>query len=394
MSRLFITVAEHSADMHAAQLVRSLRRMRPELQIDALGGPELASAGANVLHDTVSRAAMGIKAFKRTVEIKRRLRFTRDFYTRQKPDLHICCDSWTMNVHFARLAKSFDTPVLYYIAPQTWASRERRVHDLARLADHVACILPFEESYFRNHGVRATYVGHPLFDSIRVPQGIEPSNDLSSASISTSGAVSMSSNKSLTIALPCGSRAGVARANLPRMLDVARRLLVDEPTLRFVIPTTGITDPIARSHVRNFPEVSVHLDGFDEILPRCDLALCVSGTATLHVAALGVPMVIVYAGSRLFWHGVARHIVRARTFGLINLLASDGRLDGRDLLCPEFIPWFGPTEPVVRAMLELIRDPALRSRQRGQLQSVIQKIGRPGASDRVAALTLDLLDGR
>jgi lipid-A-disaccharide synthase len=377
MSRLFITVAEHSADMHAAQLVRSLKRLRPDLQIDALGGPELASAGAAVLHDTVSRAAMGLKAFKRTLEIKRRLRFTREFYARQKPDLHICCDSWTMNVHFARLAKSFGTPVLYYIAPQTWASRELRVHELARLADRVACILPFEEAYFRNHGVRADYVGHPLFDSIRAR------GDVASASV----------KKSMTIALPCGSRAGVARANLPRMLDVARRLLIEEPTLRFLIPTTSITDPIARSHVKNFPEVSLHLDGFDEILPRCDLALCVSGTATLHAAALGVPMIIVYAGSRLFWHGLARHIVRARTFGLINLLASDGRLDGKNLLCPEFIPWFGSTEPVVRALLEMIRNPELRAMQRERLQAVIHRIGKPGASDRVAEMAIEMLSG-
>src|SRR6476469_5581386 len=122
-----------------------MKQLDPTIEIHALGGEALRSAGAIVHHDTVSNATMGLAAFKRAGEVKRWLKWTREFYAKTPPDLHICCDSWTMNVHFARLAKSLGVPVLYYIAPQAWASREGRTVQLAHVTVRVGCILPFEE---------------------------------------------------------------------------------------------------------------------------------------------------------------------------------------------------------------------------------------------------------
>src|SRR5207249_11308267 len=102
----------------------------------------------------------------RAIEVWRWLRWTRAHFQQHPPDLHICVDSSAMNLPFARLAKRFGRPVMYYIAPQLWASREWRMRKLRKYIDHLACILPFEEPYFRSHGVNATYVGHPLFDEL------------------------------------------------------------------------------------------------------------------------------------------------------------------------------------------------------------------------------------
>lgn len=371
--RIFITVAENSADQHAGAFVRELKKLDETIQVDALGGDALHHAGATVHHDTVKNARMGFGAFARVREVKRLLDFTRQFYSKQKPDLHVCCDSWTMNVHFAKLAKSFGVKVLYYIAPQTWASRERRVKQLARIADEVAAILPFEEYYFRSHGVRARFVGHPLFDHVPDDFSLTPKEP------------------PFVVGLPCGSRLSVAKANFPRQLDVAMQIRETLPETRFVVPTTRITHDFVREKIAGIDFVEAHLDGFDSIMPSCALAVTVSGTATLHLAALGVPMAIVYAGNPILWHALGRWIVRTRTYGLVNLLATNGIDDKTRHICPEFIPWYGSTKSVAQTAINLLRDPTKRENQLTAFDKLIRRIGGRGASRRVAELAMSML---
>lgn len=387
--RVFITVAERSADTHAANFVRALRQLDPSVQIDALGGDALRAAGATVHFDTVSKAAMGLAAFKRAREVRQRLAWTRAFYEQHRPDLHVCCDSWTMNVHFARLAKSFGVKVLYYIAPQAWASREGRVRELARVADAVASILPFEERFLRDHGVNATYVGHPLFDAM-TGEGV-PNAEFRPPSEKAAGATRQSVFP--VIALPCGSRTGVARANCSRQLAVAEKIRAVFPQATFRVPTTPATHSVVQSLVEGKPWVAAELDAFDRLIPQCDLAITVSGTATLHIAVHGVPMIVVYYGSPLLWQLIGRWLVRIRTFAMINLLANDGRDEPDKHIVPEFIPWNGPVDAVADRAIALLRDPAALQAMRDQMRAVVATIDKPGASMNVARMAMTLLRG-
>jgi lipid-A-disaccharide synthase len=389
--RVFITVAERSADQHAANLVRALKTLDPSIEVHALGGEALRSAGAIVHHDTVANAAMGLAAFKRAAEVKRRLAWTKDFYQRNPIDLHICCDSWTMNVHFARLAKSMNVPVFYYIAPQAWASRESRVHELARLADHVACILPFEEPFLRSRGVNATFVGHPLFDELSTVDARMSNREVHAATPSDVPHSTLRSRTFPLIALPCGSRAGVARANLPRQLAVARRIRDAFPEATFVVPTVSATHDIVLPMIHGLSYVRAELDGFDQVIPGCDLAITVSGTATLHIAAHGVPMIVVYAGSRILWNLIGRWMIKIRTFAMVNLLANEGRDEPANHIVPEFIPWNGPVDAVVDHAIATLRDPARLADQRANLKRMVDTINQPGASHNAAKLAMELL---
>ena len=164
--RIFITAAEASGDQNAAALIRSLKTLDPTIEIEGLGGPKMAAAGAKLLEDTVERAAMGWRGALRALEARRWMKMTAARYYEAQPDLHICVDSSAINIPFAKLAKSFNVPVLYYVAPQLWASREGRIKQMRKWVDHVACIFPFEQEYFRSRGVKATFVGHPLFDQL------------------------------------------------------------------------------------------------------------------------------------------------------------------------------------------------------------------------------------
>ena len=164
--RIFITVAEISGDRHAAQLVRSLRAMDPSLEIEGYGGPDLAAEGVTLHRDMVAKAAMGIQGAFRAYEVYRLLRWTRRHFARHRPDLWIGVDSPSMNFHFARVARELGIPTLQYVAPQLWAWAPWRMKKVRKRVDRLACILPFEERYFRDGGVNADYIGHPLFDEL------------------------------------------------------------------------------------------------------------------------------------------------------------------------------------------------------------------------------------
>ena len=166
----------------------------------------------------------------------RLLRWTRGYFKSFKPDLQICVDSFAMNIHFAKTAHAMGVPVLMYVAPQLWAWRESRMKKLRRNVDRVACLLPFEEAYFRGHGVNATFVGHPLFDELPADRG-----NATKGNASDNGPV---------IGLLPGSRKSEAASNFPSMLDVAERIRVAIPRARFLVPTTAATHPVVEQHVR------------------------------------------------------------------------------------------------------------------------------------------------
>jgi lipid-A-disaccharide synthase len=383
--RVFITVAEVSGDKHAAQLIRSLKRLDPDIMIEGLGGPEMRAAGAIIHRDTVTKAAMGWRGIFRASEVMDALRWTRKHFEASPPQLHIGVDSPSMNFHFAKVAHELGIPVLQYVAPQLWAWATWRMKKLRRWVDQVACILPFEETYFRSHGVNATFVGHPLFDELAPGRGyvVEPAFPA----------------RPPVIGLLAGSRRSEAEANFPGLLDAAELIRRDFPDAALLVPTTPATAPVVEREVtrRATPNLSTQVDQFDRMVPRCDLCMTVSGTATLHVASFGVPMLVVYRVSRLAWNAAGRWLVPTRTFALVNLLAATNPTDQThasraEHLVEEFVPWHGSGEPLARAALELLHHPERLAAQREKLRKLVETLDHPGASDKTARLAMEMMD--
>jgi lipid-A-disaccharide synthase len=384
--RIFITAAEVSGDLHAAHLISSLRKLDNTLVIEGHGGLQMREAGAMIHYETTANAAMGFSALARVKEMFALLRWTRRHFKQAPPDLQICVDSPALNFHFAKAAHAVGTPVLYYVAPQLWAWREGRMKKLIKWVDRVACILPFEEAYFLSHGVNATFVGHPLFDELHEPAGAaRPVREFGDAPV---------------VGLLAGSRRSEAARNFPRMLEVAAAIRQRFPNARFLLPTTAATDPIVRGHVEALADASpfaIREGAFDQFVPRCDLVLTVSGTATLHVALHNTPMIVVYYGRPLTWNAVGRWLIKTRTYALVNLLAAEGALasSGRVTpamhIVPEFIPWYGSTQPAADHALELLSHPERLASQRQRLAALARKLERPGASMAVARMAMEML---
>jgi lipid-A-disaccharide synthase len=377
---VFITVAEVSGDTHAGNLIRALRELDSTIQIDGIGGPRMQAAGANIVYESVGNAAMGWRGALRAVEVIRLLRQTRKRFedASHRPDLHICIDSSAMNLPFAQMAKSMDVPVLYYVAPQLWASREGRMKKMRAYVDRVACILPFEEEYYRQHGVDATFVGHPLFDEL--PDASERER------VAHEGR--RFPNAPPTIGIVPGSRRSEVVSNLPHLLEVADALIAQFKSARFVGPTTDSVDSLVREMIEPRPDrakFEQRIDGFDSMMPRCDLCLCKSGTSTLHVAAYNVPMIVVYRVSPLMWHGLARWVVKTKKIALVNILA------GNTDLVPEFVPWYGSNQPVIDCALELLRDPHKLNEQKRRLHELMRSLDSRGASMNTSRLAMEMM---
>jgi lipid-A-disaccharide synthase len=373
--RVFITVAEVSGDLHAAELIRSLRLLDPEIQIEGFGGPQMAAAGANILHETTTGAAMTQHGIFRAVEVWKLLKQAKQIYQDRKPDLQICVDSSAMNLHFAKAAKEAGVPVFYYIAPQLWASREGRMKKVQAYVDRLACILPFEEEYFRKHGVNATFVGHPLFDELPPNRSTVPPDHPPEGPV---------------IGIIPGSRK--SKANLPHLLDVAKKIRIVFPRARFLVPTTpGANDYVADT-IDNEPGLgssrgtfTVEQNAFDKFIPQCDLCITKSGTSTLHVAAWNVPMIVVYRINPILWNLVGRWVVKTKKIALVNILA------GQKELVPEFIPWYGSNDSVADCAIDLLKHPAKLDAQRAKLAGLIKSIEKPGASMNAARLAMELI---
>ena len=247
---------------------------------------------------------------------------------------------------------------------------------MRQLVNKLACILPFEQEYFRGHGVDATFVGHPLFDELP-PDRSRPAGP-------------HFPDVPPVIGIVPGSRRGEVQANLSHLLDVARRVRIAFPAARFLIPTTSAVDEMVRRGVSELlpiqpAQIEIAMNQFDSLIPRCDLVLCKSGTSTLHVAAWGVPMIVVYRINPVLWHAAGRWVVKTKKIALVNILA------GNTDLVPEFVPWYGSNQPVAELAIRFLQTPGMLAEQRGRLERLIATLDKRGASADVARMAMEMI---
>jgi len=381
--RVFISVAEDSADVHAASLLRRAGEMLPEYRFYGLTGPRMRAAGAETLYDFVSHAAMLSGAVSLVGRARAVLRTVERSWRENRPDLVVLLDSPELHLRMARRAKRLGLPVLYYIAPQTWASREYRHRQIARDVDRLACILPFEEEYFRRAGVRAEFVGHPLLEALADEK---PDAELVRRLRGPDGP--QASLAAPLLALLPGSRQHVIDAMLPRQLDVMRRLRSAGFTPRVAVSCAAaarLAQIQGHLHAANVT-AKVVTDDNASLLTAADLVLVASGTATLHVAYYRKPMIVMYdAGRALYWPHrlLGRWFLKTPHLSLVNILAGAR-------VVPEFMPFVRDTRRIARVAAQLLTDEAWRALMRRQLDALVRPLETSQASTRVGALIAEL----
>ncbi|MFH0980046.1 MAG: lipid-A-disaccharide synthase [Planctomycetota bacterium] len=371
---IFISAAEPSADLHGASLIRAASEIEPGVRFVGIAGPAMREAGCWALHDLTRRSAMLLSALRNVGEGFKVLALTRGYFRRYPFAAAVFIDSPMLNLALAKVAKAHRVPVLYYIAPQVWAWGRYRVARVRRRADKLAVILPFEEPFFRRYGIDATYVGHPLFD-VLLARRPDPAVR---RTIREAG-------HPVVVLMP-GSRTHVVRGVLPGQLAVGRRIAERYPTTHFPISVANdsvrrLIEPLAAESGLNY--AAYHGKNAD-LLESADLVLVASGTSTLEVAYYHKPMVIMYNGSRLAYHLLARWLIRTPHLSLVNILA------GRELV-PEFMPYYTSTDPLARCALGLLESPDQRQSMSRALADLLAPLVKPGAPANTAAMLLGMV---
>jgi len=368
LSRIFLSAGESSGDMHGANLIRALLGEAPEVVCEGLGGPRMAAAGMELRCDLAGRAIMGFaEVVKSFPYIRRVFLDTVAHLERTRPDCLVTIDYPGFNMRLAERAKAMGIPVAYYISPQVWAWKKKRIFRIARSVDKMLVILPFEEAMYREIGVDCIYVGHPLLDQTQAA--------------SLTGLF----KNGMVIGILPGSRDQEIRRLLGVMIEVAEGIRKAHPEARFVAPCVDETrERQIRALAGRFPLETVVGKAY-EVLTAARFCLVASGTATLETALFGVPMAILYKTAPLnYW--IARRLVEIEYIGLANILAGRG-------IVPEFIQDDARAERILPVALELIDDTPRRAAMLRDLAEVRAKLGEPGASARAASEILKLVRG-
>lgn len=366
---IMIVAGEASGDLHAAGLAAALKARHPDWRLTGMGGARMVAAGVEVSERTDTTAVMGFVEVLRT--LPRHLALLKTFRQRLESGTVHCLvtiDYPGFNLRLAAAARASNVPVLYYITPQVWAWGADRLPKMARLISRAAVILPFEEELLRSHGIDATFVGHPLLDrAVAMPDrgGARAALGLPPAAT--------------VLALFPGSRQQEIDRHLDDFVQTARLLEREHPGLVVVVATApGVAVPAERCPYRQVTESSL------AVLRAADAAVCKSGTTTLEAAVAGCPLIVAYRTSP-WTHAIARRVVRIKNIGLVNVVA--GRQVAREFVQSDLVP-----ETMASAISPLLTHAsAERRRMLDDLAAVREKLGAPGAAERVAEMVDSLV---
>ncbi|MBA3710300.1 MAG: lipid-A-disaccharide synthase [Planctomycetes bacterium] len=370
---VFVLAGEPSGDAYAGAVVAELRRRQPELVCAAMGGPELAKAGAEVEQDIEGLAVMGLFPVLARLPQFIRLGMRMAQVVRQrKPKVLLTIDYPGFNLRLARrLAdlRATGTRIVHLVAPQVWAWKPRRAKSVARSVDRLLCFFPFEPPLFTRFGCQADFIGHPLVDLVP--------NALDGQAIERE--LGLQSGSRLLLLAP-GSREREVSSLLPIYHHAAEAAARRFGPLTVVIAKVpDLPMDLYRRH-SHYPLVEGH---FRELCARAHVGIIASGTATLEAGIIGLPHIIAYRMDRIS-AAIARRVIRTQHVGLPNLVL------GRRV-CPELLQ-DQLTVPRLVAHIERLWDGDARTACDGNLSLLRQRLGAGGAIARIADILCEELD--
>jgi lipid-A-disaccharide synthase len=372
--RVLIIAGEASGDLYGGNLVKAIRTVDPSIYFLGVGGSHMKKAGVRLLRHAEEMAVVGLPGAERLVTIFQAFREVSASLTHWRPDLIILIDYPEFNLMVAGRAKRHGIPVMYYVSPQIWAWRSGRINTIRRRVDRMVVILPFEEKLYQEAGVNVSFVGHPLLDLIA----------LENEEGSIGRRYGKNGSRQLIGLLP-GSRSSEVSRLLPVMLDMAAILVDMIPNVHFLVP---LAPTISREQVnpyfsgRNLP-LTVVSDSTHEVIRACEMIVAASGTVTLEAAILGTPLVVVYKVNPLtYWLG--KRLVKVNHVALANIIAGE-------TVAPELIQHEVTPERLAREAMKIFNDHGRKEWIKRRLQDVREELGTPGASDKAAAIALELM---
>jgi lipid-A-disaccharide synthase len=350
--------------MYAAGVVECLKEKLPQATFYGCAGPRLQQLGVKPVIDAANLSVVGLaEVIGHLPRIYREYRKLVRYAREHLPDAAILTDNPDFHLRLARHLKKMNVPVFYLVAPQVWAWRQGRVKTIRQRVDKLFCLFPFEEPWFRQHGVDASYIGHPLAQTART----------SGSKAEFFQRQALPPGKPVVVLLP-GSRAGESRRHLPIVLDAVALLRKTlDLTVILATPKGFAERGIFQSFSERIQSLSIKVienESWDAI-GHADVALAASGTVTMEAAILGIPMVTFYKVTALSWHA-GRRLVKVPFLSMVNLIA--GRRIVPELMQADMTP-----ENLAQAATLLLTDPLEASRMRQDLLRVRTLLAREGS---------------
>jgi len=371
-TELLISAGEASGDMYAAQLATALQA-RADVRLFGMGGPRMREAGVETVVDCSEVALVGLLEVARKMPaLNRAWRRLLSETRRRRPPLAILTDFPGFHLHLSRALRRMKVRNVYFICPQFWAWRPRRVNLVRRRFERGLCIFPFEVDFYWKAGVPVDWIGHPLVDKVHptmtraefaARHGLDPARPI--------------------VTLLPGSRAGEMAQHMPCFVEVAARMH-NAGQRQFVLAAApGLAGTQIGAHLREGVPIRVVENATYDALAAADVAIVSSGTATVEAALIGAPMIVIYRVSPITaW--IAWRLVRTPSVVMVNLLAERR-------IVPELIQDNFTADRVVRETERLLNSPEACQQMRRDLAVVRERLGPPGAIDRAADIIANMI---
>jgi len=348
--KYYLIAGEASGDLHGSNLIREIKLLDPEANIRCWGGDKMQAAGATLVKNYKDLAFMGFAEVLMNLRtILGNMKFCKKDIQAWKPDIIVMIDFPGFNLPIAKWAKPLGYKIAWYISPQVWAWKEKRVKDFKIYVDRMMCILPFEKDFYKKWHYEVDYVGHPLVEVIEKAKADAVMKPL----------LPIFAGSEKIIALLPGSRKQEILTKLPVMLAVAQRM----PEYRFIVAQapgqdTGFYEPL----LNDYPNVTLLKDATYDLLIHASAALVTSGTATLETALFGVPEVVCYKANPISYQ-IAKRIIKIKYISLVNLIMD--KLVVKELIQDDMSP-----DTVYRELSVILNDTNVRKTMQDDYQAL------------------------
>jgi lipid-A-disaccharide synthase len=376
--RIFLSTGEPSGDLHAANLIRSLQKLRPDVEVVGFGGPKMAEAGGKLLYPLVDLAVMWfVRVLLNYHKFVGLLKDAEREFIENRPDAVVLIDYPGFHWHLAKVARKHGIPVFYFVPPQIWAWAGWRVKKVKKYVDHVLCSLPFEPGWYHERGFPgAVLVGHPYFD------------ELAERVLDATFVAEIAARPGPLVAILPGSRTQELTRNLPIMLKAASKLANDSPEVRFAVACLHskhrdlAVEILEQSGLA--VDVEIHAGRTPELIRVADVAWAVSGSVGLELMVEALPTVVLYK-IKAFDLWVAKHFIKSKYISLVNLLADAE-------VMPEYLTPIDVSDELAAWASKWLGDPLERRKASTTLAELRDRVAIPGASDRAAERIVAVLE--
>lgn len=353
MKKLFIITGEYSGDIHAAKVVSELKKINPEIEIEAIGGENLAAQGVKLFsnHDKMSAIGLTPKIILNHIFLGKNLvKYLREVY---KPDLVLLVDYGTFNLNISKLLKKSNIKTYFYIPPQIWASRKWRLNTVKKTIDKVLTIFPFEKAMYEEKGIKAEFVGHPLVDELPQFTDEDKKEFIDKYSIDP--------NKKIISIFP-GSRTFELKFLFKRFTDAAKIIEDKLENVQFLVShAPNLKDDVFEKYLPKNCNYKIIKGDNRKMLAFSDFLILASGTVALEAALYKTPMLIAYRGP-WFFYLVAKLVMCTKFVSLPNVIANK-------FIFPELLQADCNAELIAQNAIKIITDEKIYTQIKNDLSS-------------------------